>query len=108
MLTAQGTQPLFARPWILLDIPAEEQPSYQPAGRGLGTEKTVDLGPLFGGQGEDEVICPPFRMRYPNLEQATTFGVTSVLCALALTGILQSIFIKKLTSLIKKATTLIP
>ena len=47
----------------------------QPAGgRRLGAEKTADLGPPFGGQGEGVVICPPIREGYSNRAQATTFG----------------------------------
>ena len=74
ILTAQGALPLSTGPRILLDVPTEEQPSYQPAGQRLGTEKNGGFRPPFGRQGGGVVICPPIRMGYPNLVQATTFG----------------------------------
>ena len=51
--TAQGAQPLFARPRISLNFPAEEQSSNQPAGRGpeAGYQKNGGFGPTFRGAG---------------------------------------------------------
>ena len=61
----------------------------QPAGyRRLGAEKTADLGPPFGGQGEGVVICPPppfgrstpTAHRPPYLEQSLRLNWASATC----------------------------
>ena len=56
----------------------------QPAvGRRLGAERTANLIPPFGRQGEGVVISPPFREGYPNRAQATTFERLKKVCFFA-------------------------
>ena len=74
VLAAQEALPPSTRPRILLDAPTEEQPSYQPAGRGpeAGRRKDGEFGTsLSGKKGDGVVICPPFREGYPSREKAT-------------------------------------
>ena len=85
VLTAQIALPHSTGPQILLDVPTEEQPSYKPCSRPgpeSGYRKNAGFGPSFGGQEGGVVICPPFRVGYPNLEQDTTLE--------AVDGVLQN------------------